>query len=69
MNKAYKILFLGAGFGVIVAFIFSLLGLTKLGSIGDGDPLLSPLRIINRNIASVSFAVFLIIVYLLRKDK
>jgi len=47
----------------------SVLSLTKLGTIGDGDPTLTPLRIINTNIILLSAAVWYIINYLRKNNK
>ncbi|OHA72857.1 MAG: hypothetical protein A3A27_01375 [Candidatus Wildermuthbacteria bacterium RIFCSPLOWO2_01_FULL_47_18] len=68
MEQNNKNLLLTAGIAVVVVFAFSILSLTKLGGIGDGDPILSPLRILNRNMLLIAFAVFLIIIYVWRKD-
>lgn len=48
--------------------VMSLLSLTKLGNLGDGNPLLSPLRIINRDTAILSIVVFSLIIYLWKKE-
>ena len=69
MDQTNKNLLLGAGILVVGAFVFSIYSLTKLGNIGDGDPILTPLRLLNRHVSSVAFAVFLIIIYIWRKDK
>ena len=54
---------------VLSVLSWSVVSLTKLGVSGDGDPILSPLRIINRNVEGLSLAVLGIIIYLWKKDK
>lgn len=58
------------GVNILIFFILlvSALSLTKLGAIADGDPILTPLRIINTNIILLSVAVWYVINYLRKKD-
>ncbi len=55
---------------IIVSFVFlmSVMSLFKLGGVGDGDSINTPLRIVNRNIVLLSFAVFSLTIYLWRKE-
>ena len=58
-----------AAVALLSSFIWSLLSLFKLGGIGDGDAIYTPLRIINRNVILLSLGFLFIIIYLWRKDK
>ena len=54
---------------LVYAVIFwSVLSLMKLGARGDGDPILTPLRMINTDIIALSVAVLYIINHLGKKD-
>ena len=54
---------------VLLAIFFSFASLLKLGKIGDGDPITTPLRLLNRNDIFFGIAILSIIAYLWRKDK
>ncbi len=58
-----------AGIAAVIVLIFSFLSLTKLGGIGDGDPLYTSLRIINRDTLLLAFSIVTIIFYLWKKEK
>ena len=58
-----------AGVAAVTVLIFSSLSLIKLGGIGDGDPLYTPLRIINRDTAILALSILFIISYLWKKEK
>lgn len=68
MQKHGKKILGTAAFLVISSFFWSILSLTKLGDIGDGNPILTPLRMINRNVGALAIAIFLVVVYLWRRD-
>ncbi len=55
---------------IVTAWVcfWSLASLLKLGALGDGDPINTPLRILNRDVAYLSFGLLLVIVYLWLKD-
>ncbi|MEK7479290.1 MAG: hypothetical protein AAB634_02025 [Patescibacteria group bacterium] len=57
-----------AAFLAIVSFFWSILSLGNLGDIEDGDPILTPLRIINRDVMGLTIAIFLIVIYLWGRD-
>ncbi|MFA4818882.1 MAG: hypothetical protein WC621_03500 [Patescibacteria group bacterium] len=58
-----------AGLVAGYACLFSLLSLMKLGGFGDGDPINTPLRILNRDVALLPFVFLLIVRYLWKKEK
>ena len=68
MDKNKKF-FIWVSILVFSVLSMSVLSLTKLGTIGDGDPTLTPLRIINTNIILLSAAVWYIINYLRKNNK
>lgn len=53
----------------IFAGLFSLLSLINLGEIGDGNPIGTPLRLLNRDIGALALAVLLLAVYEWRKER
>lgn len=54
---------------VLTAIFMSYTSLSKLGGVGDGDPIMTPLRLLNRDDIILGFAILSIIVYLWKKDK
>ena len=54
---------------ILIVIFFSIASLLKLGGIGDGDPIMTPLRLLNRNDIFLGTAILLIIAYLWEKDK
>ncbi|HLA25787.1 MAG TPA: hypothetical protein VJ028_01345 [Patescibacteria group bacterium] len=54
---------------ILIVIFFSIASLLKLGGIGDGDPIMTPLRLLNRNDILLGTAILLIIAYLWKKDK
>jgi len=54
---------------ILIVIFFSIASLLKLGGIGDGDPIMTPLRLLNRNDIFLGTAILLIIAYLWKKDK
>ena len=54
---------------ILIVIFFSIASLSKLGGIGDGDPIMTPLRLLNRNDIFLGTAILLIIAYLWKKDK
>lgn len=69
MNKFNKFLLIWTSLGTGAVLFFSLLSFIKLGTVGDGDPILTPLRILNTNVVILAFVVLSLIFYLFRKDK
>ena len=54
---------------ILIVIFFSIASLLKLGGIGDGDPIMTPLRLLNRNDIFLGTAILLIIAYLWKKDR
>jgi len=54
---------------ILIVIFFSIASLLKLSGIGDGDPIMTPLRLLNRNDIFLGTAILLIIAYLWKKDK
>jgi len=67
MSKGDKFLLITVAFFSGVSLLFFLFSLIKLGGAGDGNPILTPMRIINRDVAAVSFAILLLTRYLWKK--
>lgn len=58
-----------AGVGAVIVLLFSFLSLSKLGGIGDGDPLYTPLRIVNRDTFLLASSIITIVLYLWKKER
>lgn len=69
MNNISLFLLLSAAVGAISTFIGSLLSLSKLGDAGDGNPIYTPLRVVNRDFLGLAIAVMSIVLYLWKRDR
>ena len=65
--KGRTFILITAGVSALISWMFSIASLSKLGITGDGDPILSPLRILNRDIIFLAVSVLLVIIYLIFK--
>lgn len=57
-----------AGIGAIMVLVFSVMSMFKLGLIGDGNAVNTPLRIINRDTTILAFSILMIVIYLWKKE-